>query len=82
MGTITAKQLHLETREVLNQVERGETLLISRHGRVIGRLEPLAQASAPGWEEIMQPVWQAQKRVRSSERQPNPVLVDRQRRRR
>lgn len=82
MGTITAKQLHQETKAVLNQLEQGESLLITRNGRTIGRIEPVASAEPPGWSEIMAEVWRAQKSIKPAERTPNPVLQERQRRRR
>ena len=82
MGTITAKQLHQETKAVLNQLEQGESLLITRNGRTIGRIEPLAAPEPPDWNDIMAEVWRAQKNVKSSNRVPNPVLQERQRRRR
>src|ERR1700689_3107155 len=44
MSIITAKQLHQQTKAVLNQLEQGESLLITRNGRTIGRIEPLAAA--------------------------------------
>ena len=82
MSIITAKQLHQETKAVLNQLEQGESLLITRNGRTIGRIEPLAPSEQTGWPDIMAEVWRAQKSVKSSERVPNPVLRERQRRRR
>jgi antitoxin (DNA-binding transcriptional repressor) of toxin-antitoxin stability system len=82
MSIITAKQLHQETKAVLNQLEQGESLLITRNGRTIGRIEPLAAAEPAGWPDLMAEVWRAQKSVKSSERVPNPVLQERQRRRR
>lgn len=82
MSTITAKQLHQETKAVLNQLEQGESLLITRNGRTIGRLEPLDVAQPPGWDDIMTEIWHAQKSIKSSDRVPNPVLQERQRRRR
>lgn len=82
MSTITAKQLHQETKAVLNQLEQGESLLITRNGRTIGRIEPLAAAENLGWTDIMAEIWRAQKSVKSSERVSNPVLRERQRRRR
>ena len=82
MSTITAKQLHQETKAVLNQLEQGESLLITRNGRAIGRIEPLDVAAPPGWEEIMGEVWREQKTVKAARRVPNPVLQERQRRRR
>ena len=83
MSIITAKQLHQETKAVLNQLEQGESLLITRNGRTIGRMEPLAVTAEPsGWDDIMAEVWQAQKSVQPKDRVPNPVLQERQRRRR
>jgi len=82
VSTITAKQLHQETKAVLNQLEQGESLLITRNGRTIGRIEPLAAPEQPGWNDIMAEVWRAQKSVKASDRVANPVLQERQRRRR
>ena len=82
MNIVTAKQLHQETKAILNQLEQGESLLITRNGRTIGRIEPLAAAKEAGWEEIMGEVWRAQKNLKRAERVANPVLVERRRRRR
>jgi antitoxin (DNA-binding transcriptional repressor) of toxin-antitoxin stability system len=82
VSTITAKQLHQETKAVLNQLEQGESLVITRNGRTIGRIEPLTAPRSRGWADIMGDVWQAQKSVKAADRQPNPVLQERQRRRR
>jgi antitoxin (DNA-binding transcriptional repressor) of toxin-antitoxin stability system len=82
MSIITAKQLHQETKAVLNQLEQGESLLITRNGRTIGRIDPLGAAAQPAWTDIMAEVWRAQKSVKSRDRVPNPVLQERQRRRR
>ena len=82
VSIVTAKQLHQETKSVLNQLEQGESLLITRNGRTIGRIEPLAAAEPAGWPDIMAEIWRAQKSVKSRDRVPNPVLQERQRRRR
>jgi antitoxin (DNA-binding transcriptional repressor) of toxin-antitoxin stability system len=82
MSTITAKELHLKTKAVLNQLEQGETLVITRNGRTIGRMEPLKVAKSGGWAEIMGEVWRAQKSIDLADRVPNSVLLERQRRRR
>ena len=82
VSTITAKQLHQETKAVLNQLEAGESLLITRHGRPIGRIKPLAAGAPPDGKDIMAEVWGAQKEVITVERIPNPVLLARNRRRR
>lgn len=80
MGTITAKQLHQETKTILDQLERGEPLIITRNGRPVGRLEPISRADAPKWDDVMHDVWEAQKTV--THRSQNPVLQERARRRR
>jgi antitoxin (DNA-binding transcriptional repressor) of toxin-antitoxin stability system len=80
--TITAKQLHRETKTVLNQLEKGETLVITRNGRTIGRLVPLTVPKSRSWADIMGEVWQAQKRVKVADRVLNPVVQERQCRRR
>ena len=82
MVIITAKQLRRETKAVLNQLEQGESLLITRNGRAIGRIEPLAAAEQPGWTDIMAEAWRAQKSVKLNDPVSNPVLQERQRRRR
>ncbi len=82
VSTITAKQLHQETKAVLNQLERGESLLVTRNGRAIARIEPLAATELQPWDEVMREVWQAQKSVKPADRVRNPVLQERQRRRR
>ena len=73
---------HRKTKAVLNQLEQGESLVITRNGRAIGRIEPLVAAGQPGWDQIMGEVWREQKRVKAADRVPNPVLQERQRRRR
>jgi len=82
VSTITAKQLHQETKAVLNQLEQGESLLITRNGSPIGRIEPVAAAAQPGWNDIMAEVWREQALIKSGERVPNPVLQEGKRRRR
>jgi antitoxin (DNA-binding transcriptional repressor) of toxin-antitoxin stability system len=82
MQTVTAKKLHEDTDGVLKQVERGKTVLVTRNGHVVGKIGPSRRLKSSGWEEIMAPVWEAQKRVRPEEVRPNPVLSERARRRR
>jgi antitoxin (DNA-binding transcriptional repressor) of toxin-antitoxin stability system len=71
-----------ETKAALNRLEQGESLVITRNGRTIGRIEPLAATQQAGWPDIMAEVWRAQRTVKSSDRVPNPVLQERQGRRR
>jgi len=82
VSIITAKQLHQETKAVLNQLEQGETLLITRNGRTIGRIEPVAASGPAAWPDIMAEVWREQKTVKLKDRVSNPVVQERQRRRR
>jgi len=66
---------------VLNRLEKGETLVVTRNGRAIGRMVPLTVAKSRGWADVMGEVWRAQKCVKAAERTPNPVLLERQRQR-
>ena len=81
MGTITAKQLHLQTKSILDQIEDGKPLVITRNGRPVARLEPLSASQPVPWEDLMDEVWRAQARIKPSERVANPVLQERRRRR-
>lgn len=82
MEIVTAKQLHQQTSAVLDQLEQGETLVITRNGRTIGRIEPVASADSGQWPEIMAEVWQAQESIKPTDLVANPVLQERHRRRR
>ena len=82
VSTVTAKRLHQQTKAILNQIEQGECLVITRNGRTIGRIEPLKSPQVPEWKDIMRDVWRAQKQIKPADRVPNPVLRERQRRRR
>ncbi len=78
MGNVTAKQLHQEAKSVLNQLEQGESLVITRNGRAIGCIEPTARAGQLGWEDIMGEVWRVQKNIKAADRVLNPVSQERQ----
>ena len=82
MSTITAKELHQQTKSVLNRLNEGEAFVITRHGRTIGRIEPVRQSKEASWDDIMKEVRELRKKIKPSERTANPVLIDRQRRRR
>ncbi len=82
MSIVTAKQLHLETKGILDQLEEGKPLIITRNGQPVGRLEPLPRTGQPSWDDVMQEVWQAQEAIQPSERAANPVIQERRRRRR
>ena len=73
---------HRKTKAVINPLEPDEALVITRNGRASGRIEPLVAAAQSGWPQIMGEVWREQKSVKAADRVPNPVLQERQRRRR
>jgi prevent-host-death family protein len=80
--TITAKQLHQQTKSVLDQLERGAEVLVTRNGRPVAKLEPVSPAKSLGWVEVMKDVWDAQSKIRGRDRVANPILAERARRRR
>jgi antitoxin (DNA-binding transcriptional repressor) of toxin-antitoxin stability system len=81
MVSINAKELHHNTGKTLDRLENGETILITRNGRVIGKAQPSVAPRTPGWKEIMSEVWKAGKNIPTSRRSANPVLEERARRR-
>ena len=81
MTSVNAKELHHNTGGVLDRIEKGETVLITRNGRVIARAEP-AELSDGEWNDIMADVWKAGRRIPAGRRVANPVLAERARRRR
>lgn len=80
--TITAKQLHQQTKNVLDQLERGAGVLVTRNGRPVAKLEPVSPAKSPSWDDVMKDVWETQAKIRPRERVANPILAERARRRR
>ena len=80
MTVLNARQLHNETSAVLDEVSKGKTFQIVRNGKLVGTLQPAHEPAVSGWEEIMDEVWAAHKKTRGKTR--NPVLAERERRRR
>ena len=80
MATLNARQLHNQTSAVLDEVSKGKTFQIIRHGKIVGTLQPPDEPAPSDWDEIMAEVWEAQKRAHGKTR--NPVLLERARRRR
>ena len=80
MPVLNVKQLHNETSAILNEVAKGKSFDVEKHGKVIATIRPAKQAKPPSWSEIMAPIWAAQKKVKRTV--PNPVLAERARRRR
>jgi prevent-host-death family protein len=79
---ITAQQLHRETRRVLDIVEGGVPVIITKLGRTIARLKPIAESQSLQWDDMMADVWKAQRQVRARDVVKNPVLAELRRRRR
>ena len=80
MALLNARKLHNETSAVLDEVAKGNSFDIARNGKVIGKLSPAKDAEPAQWDEIMADVWAGQKKARGKTR--NPVLAERERRRR
>lgn len=77
---LNAKQLHHETSAILDEVAKGKSFEVARNGKIIGKLLPSSESPDSSWNEIMADVWAAQKKARGKTR--NPVLAERERRRR
>jgi len=77
---LNARQLHNETSAVLDEVSRGKSFEIVRNGKIIGRLQPATQLPPADWSEVMSEVWEAHKTAKGRSR--NPILAERERRRR
>ena len=80
MALLNARQLHNETSAVLDEVAKGKSFEIARNGKIIGTLQPARNAESADWSEIMSAVWLSQKKASGKTR--NPVLAERERRRR
>ena len=52
MSTVTLTEFRSHASGMLDRVERGETLVVLRHGRPIAEVSPVtASAAAPSWEK-------------------------------
>jgi antitoxin (DNA-binding transcriptional repressor) of toxin-antitoxin stability system len=80
MPLLNARELHNETSAVLDEVVKGKSFEIARNGKIIGTIQPIPGNQTKGWDEIMSEVWAAQKKASGKTR--NPVLAERERRRR
>ena len=49
MEQVPVRELNQDTAGVLARVERGETVEITRHGKVIGRIVPAAVGELDDW---------------------------------
>ena len=80
MGVLNARQLHNETSAILDEVAKGKSFQITRNGKLVGTLQPAEDSTPSDWDDIMQEVWEAQKKAGGKSR--NPVVAERERRRR
>lgn len=52
MSTVTLTEFRSHASGMLDRVERGETLVVLRHGRPIAEVSPVtASAAAPSWKK-------------------------------
>ncbi len=54
MTTVTLTEFRSRASDLLNQVERGETIVVLRHGKPIAKVLPAAAAEAnsePSWKK-------------------------------
>ena len=80
MPVVNVKQLHNDTSGVINEVAKGQSFDIEKRGKIVATIRPARTAQSATWAEIMAPVWAAQKKATG--KSPNPVLLERARRRR
>lgn len=64
MKHITATEAKAKFSEVLNAVEQGETVLITRHGQVIARIQPSEDISQARAREAMERILERRKNAR------------------
>ena len=50
MKSVSFTEFRQNASAILNAVERGESVYIQRHGRVIARLVPAADDDTPAWK--------------------------------
>ena len=67
---------------MLDELEKGNPVVVTRNGRAVARLEPIGDTEAPRWDDVMADVWKAQTEVKRADIVENPVLAERKRRRR
>lgn len=50
MKAVTSTEFRKKVFSLLDDVENGERVLVTRHGRVVAELAPPAKASRPAWK--------------------------------
>ncbi|MGA3070813.1 MAG: type II toxin-antitoxin system prevent-host-death family antitoxin [Terracidiphilus sp.] len=73
MRTIPASKAQADLDRILDEVERGESILISRNGRIVARIDPVAKAeSAVDPEQVKQ----AAASIRALRERTQPVSLE------
>lgn len=78
MTSITSKELHEQTGQLLDRVKQGQRFRVLRGGKADALLVPASDQVDPPWDEIMAEV----RAVRAKGRppRPNPILAERRKR--
>jgi prevent-host-death family protein len=63
MQTIQASEAKTHFLRILDEVERGESIIITRHGKPVARITPEAQIDQKRVEEAMQAIREFRERV-------------------
>lgn len=50
MRAVTSTEFRQKVFSLLSEVENGERVLVTRHGRVVAELAPPANAAEPSWK--------------------------------
>ena len=50
MRTVTSTEFRQNVFSLLDQVENGERILVTRHGKVVAELAPPAKSAEPSWK--------------------------------
>ncbi len=77
MKTATAKDLKQRTASILDEVGRGQKILITRRGKSVAALVPVARVESEGFEPIGFGLWRDRKDMRSVKRWVNRVRAPR-----
>lgn len=78
MTSITSKELHERTGDLLDRVKQGQRFRVLRAGKTDALLIPATEQIDPPWEEIMADVRKA--RAQRKTAVPNPILAERKKR--
>jgi prevent-host-death family protein len=63
MREIQASEAKTHLSRLLDEVERGETLIITRHGRAIARIVPEVDRQQTKIDEAMDAIWKLRRRT-------------------